>query len=528
MARATATFGGAAAEAAETTAGKMAILKARMSDMAEDIGRVLIPFVEKAAEWFGKLADSFERLTPHQREMAVQFGLIAAAAGPVLSILGRLTSAAGALLKVWAPLKAMLMATEATGFFQAGKWTASASGIGRFAAVLGPVAAAIAAAIAAVGAGFYVLYQHSESFRNAVNELGAALKDAFQAALPQLAVLGFADVRARGTTYRVFSMQTRGLVIQVAQDMAARQHMAGTLALRTVAPVALMAPLLMLVVWWVVSRSLAPVARVRTQVASRQADDLSPVSEEKLPDEVRPLVQELNLLFDRVRQAFEAQKHFVADAAHELRSPLAALKLQVQGLQRASDDGARELAIGRLVAGIDRATRLVEQMLALARHEASMAAGAPPEPVVLAEVARLAVSDAVAAAQARRIDIGIARADEGATVKGQSEALRMLLRNLLENAVKYTPEEGRVDIAIARLDDAVELSVDDSGPGLPPTERERVLDRFYRSGEPQAPGSGLGLSIVKSIAELHGASVALDASPSLGGLRVVVRFPTRA
>ncbi|WP_413763698.1 ATP-binding protein [Variovorax sp. Varisp41] len=353
-------------------------------------------------------------------------------------------------------------------------------------------------------------------------------ESADQAALPQLAVLGFADVRARGTTYRVFSMQTRGLVIQVAQDMAARQHMAGTLALRTVAPVALMAPLLMLVVWWVVSRSLAPVARVRTQVASRQADDLSPVSEEKLPDEVRPLVQELNLLFDRVRQAFEAQKHFVADAAHELRSPLAALKLQVQGLQRASDDGARELAIGRLVAGIDRATRLVEQMLALARHEASMAAGAPPEPVALAEVARLAVSDAVAAAQARRIDIGIARADEGATVKGQSEALRMLLRNLLENAVKYTPEEGRVDIAIARLDDAVELSVDDSGPGLPPTERERVLDRFYRSGEPQAPGSGLGLSIVKSIAELHGASVALDASPSLGGLRVVVRFPTRA
>jgi len=356
-------------------------------------------------------------------------------------------------------------------------------------------------------------------------------ESADQAALPQLAVLGFADVRARGTTYRVFSMQTRGLVIQVAQDMAARQHMAGTLALRTVAPVALMAPLLMLVVWWVVSRSLAPVARVRTQVASRQADDLSPVSEEKLPDEVRPLVQELNLLFDRVRQAFEAQKHFVADAAHELRSPLAALKLQVQGLQRATDDGARELAIGRLVAGIDRATRLVEQMLALARHEASMAAGAPPEPVVLAEVARLAVSDAVAAAQARRIDIGIARADEGAVVKGQPEALRMLLRNLLENAVKYTPEDGCVDIAIVRLGggqgEAVELSVDDSGPGLPPAERERVLDRFYRSGEPQAPGSGLGLSIVKSIAELHGASVALAASPSLGGLRVVVRFPTK-
>ena len=352
-------------------------------------------------------------------------------------------------------------------------------------------------------------------------------ESAEQAALPQLAVLGFADVRARGTTYRVFSMQTSGLVIQVAQDMAARRNMAGALALRTIAPVALMAPLLMLVVWWVVSRSLAPVARVRGQVASRQADDLSPVSEENLPDEVRPLVQELNLLFDRVRHAFDAQKHFVADAAHELRSPLAALKLQVQGLQRASDAASRELAVSRLVAGIDRATRLVEQMLALARHEASMAAGAKSEPVDLAEVARLAISDAVAAAQARRIDIGISHAD-AAVVNGQPEALRMLLRNLIDNAVKYTPEEGRVDVGIASLGAAVELSVDDSGPGLPEAERERVLDRFYRSGEPQAPGSGLGLAIVKSIAQMHGATVALAASPTLGGLRVLVRFAAKA
>ena len=353
-------------------------------------------------------------------------------------------------------------------------------------------------------------------------------ESAEQAALPQLAVLGFADVRARGTTYRVFSMQTSGLVIQVAQDMAARRNMAGALALRTVAPVALMAPLLMLVVWWVVSRSLAPVARVRKQVASRQADDLSAVSDEDLPDEVRPLVQELNLLFDRVRHAFDAQKHFVADAAHELRSPLAALKLQVQGLQRAPDAAARELAVTRLVAGIDRATRLVEQMLALARHEASMAAGAKPQPVDLAEVARLAISDVVAAAQARRIDIGIAHADAEAVVDGQPEALRMLLRNLIDNAVKYTPEEGRVDVGIAAVGSAVELSVEDSGPGLPEEERERVLDRFYRSGEPQAPGSGLGLAIVKSIADLDGATVALAASESLGGLQVLVRFPPRA
>jgi two-component system OmpR family sensor kinase len=352
-------------------------------------------------------------------------------------------------------------------------------------------------------------------------------ESAEQAALPQIAVLGFADVRARGTTYRVYSMQTRSLVIQVAQDMAVRRQMARALAVRTVMPVALMAPILMLVVWWVVSRSLAPVARVRRQVAARQADDLSPVGEEGLPDEVRPLVQELNLLFERVRHAFDAQKHFVADAAHELRSPLAALKLQVQGLQRANDEATRTLATGRLAAGIDRATKLVEQMLALARHEASVAAGAAAEPVDLPELARLAVSDVVAAAQARRIDIGLDQAD-AAVVQGHPEALRMLLRNLLDNAVKYTPEGGRVDLRIATDDGGVELQVDDSGPGLPVEERERVLDRFYRAGQAQtaqAPGSGLGLAIVKSIADLHGATVVLGASERLGGLRVIVRFP---
>ena len=349
-------------------------------------------------------------------------------------------------------------------------------------------------------------------------------ESAARAALPQRAVLGFSNVQARGTTYRVFSIQSAGLVIQVAQDMAARRTMAGTLALRTVGPIALAAPLLMLVVWWVVSRSLAPVARVRGQVASRQADDLSPVSESGLPEEVRPLVHELNLLFDRVRRAFEAQKHFVADAAHELRSPLAALKLQVQSLQRAPDDAARELATARLAAGIDRATRLVEQMLALARHEASAAAGTGAEPVNLREIARLAISDAIAAAQARGIDIGMARAD-AAEVRGQAEALRTLLRNLLDNAVKYTPEGGRIDVGIAASADGMELSVEDSGPGLPAEERARVLDRFYRSGEPQAPGSGLGLAIVKSIADLHGATLAIDRSAGLGGLRVSVRFP---
>jgi len=347
------------------------------------------------------------------------------------------------------------------------------------------------------------------------------------AALPQRAVLGFSDVTAHGSTYRVFSLQTPWHVIQVAQDMAVRRSMAGALALRTIAPIALMAPLLMLVVWWVVSSSLAPVARVRSQLALRQATDLNEVSETGLPDEIRPLVHELNLLLARVRQAFEAQKNFVADAAHELRSPLAALKLQAQGLQRAHDDATRALTVGRLTAGIDRAARLVEQLLVLARQQSSAATGAAAEPVALAALARQALAEMAPAAQQRGVDLGLGRADE-ALIPAYPEALRILLRNLLDNAIKYTPAGGTVDLELQRRGDRLVLSVEDSGPGIPAAERQRALDRFYRVAGTDTTGSGLGLAIVKSITELHGATLELSASPRLGGLRVDIAFPLQA
>ena len=362
------------------------------------------------------------------------------------------------------------------------------------------------------------------------NEGLRIFESAVGAALPQIAVLGFTDVQARGGTYRVFSMQTRSQVIQVAQNMAARRGMARALAVRTLAPLAFMAPLLVLAVWWGVSRSLAPVERVRRQLAQRQADDLSPVSDAQLPDEVQPLVSELNLLFERVQRAFDAQQHFVADAAHELRSPLAALRLQLQGLQRAGDDAARAAAIERLSSGIDRATRLVEQLLTLARQEAGAAApGAHAEPVDLQAAAQLALADVAPAAQARSIDLGLLDSD-AASVPGNAEALRMLARNLLDNAVKYTPAGGRVDLQIRRGADghAVELIVEDSGPGIAEEHRARVMQRFVRETTDGATGSGLGLAIVQAIAQAHGATVALDASPRLGGLRATVRWPAAA
>lgn len=348
-----------------------------------------------------------------------------------------------------------------------------------------------------------------------------------RARLPQRAVLGFSNVEANGTTYRIFSVQTSAQTVQVAQDMAVRRNMAGNLALRTVGPIAVMMPILMLVVWWVVSGSLQPVARVRSQVAARQADDLSPVSEAGLPDEVRPLVQELNLLFGRVRTAFDAQQNFVADAAHELRTPLAALKLQVQGLERADNPETRDLAVARLTAGIERATRLVEQLLVLARQEASAAGGAKAEQVALAELARRTVGDLVGVAQNKGVDLGLLHADE-ISVNGQADGLMILMRNLVDNAIKYTPQGGRVDLEVRAQAGRATIRVEDSGPGIPEEERERVFDRFYRIAGSEASGSGLGLAIIKAIAERHGATLTLGQSERLGGLSAVVAFPKKA
>ncbi|MBS0340889.1 MAG: sensor histidine kinase N-terminal domain-containing protein [Proteobacteria bacterium] len=355
-----------------------------------------------------------------------------------------------------------------------------------------------------------------------------------RSALPPRAVLGFSDAKVDGRRFRVYSLQTPMQTVQIAQDMDAREARARAIALRATWPMALMAPLLMLAVGWIITRSLAPVERMRRNVAQRADDDLSPLSEEGLPDEVRPLVQELNLLFGRVSSAFEAQKNFVADAAHELRSPLTALKLQAEALRRAGDQGSRETAIARLQGGIERAIHLVGQLLQLARQEAGETVNTVPRgPVPLDELVTQCVGAALPQAQARGIDLGVAHADAGAVAQGDASALRTLLGNLVDNAVKYAPQGGQVDVSLRAGNGAGAgpmLEVEDNGPGIPEEERERAFDRFYRLGERNgsAEGSGLGLAIVRAIAQQHGAQVLLDRSQRLGGLRVTVRFAPAA
>jgi two-component system OmpR family sensor kinase len=356
---------------------------------------------------------------------------------------------------------------------------------------------------------------------------GIQLFRSSHSALPPRAVLGFSDVRQGGTTYRVYSIQTPFQTIQIAQDMNARTSRARALALRAMLPMALIAPLLMLTIWAVIRQSLSPLERTRRQVASRTAEDLSPLAEDGLPDEVRPLVQELNLLFDRMHTVLQAQKAFVANAAHELRTPLTALKLQAQALHRAPDAATRDVAVGRLNQGIERAVRMMNQLLALARQEGEHSATSAT--VDLHQLAQAVAADLQPQAQARGIDLRLALGPP-AWVRGDAESLRILLRNLAENAVKYTPEGGSVLIDVGSADGRTRLVVEDSGPGIPETDRERVFDRFFRSADATATtsGSGLGLSIVKTIAGQHSATVVLDTSPTLGGLRVTVDFAAGA
>ncbi len=344
-------------------------------------------------------------------------------------------------------------------------------------------------------------------------------------ALPARALLGLADITVDGQTWRTYSVATNARVIQVAQPLQIRQRLAAKAALRSVTPLLFLAPVLALAVWWLAALTLQPLRRVAADVRQRDEQSLRPLDAHGLPEEVAPLVTALNALLQRLGQSLDTQRAFVSDAAHELRSPLTALKLQLQLLQRAPDAAARAAALQSLSAGIDRAARLVEQLLALARGEPGGPA-AVPEPVDLAEVVRQAVADTVPFALSRGTEFELF-ADAPVTVMGDRLALGVLARNLADNAVRYSPPGSRVELLVGvggNGDEGVPfLQVDDSGPGIPAEERERVFDRFYRRGVNDEAGTGLGLAIVRSVALRHGADVSLTDSP-LGGLRVTLRF----
>lgn len=342
--------------------------------------------------------------------------------------------------------------------------------------------------------------------------------------LPQRAQLGFADVRVGAQVWRSFSVTMPGRVIQVSQPLAIRRKLAADAAWRAVLPLLLVAPFMAAAAWGLTALALRPLRRVADDVRRRDEQSLAPLPADGLPDEVALLVAALNALLQRLGRSLDTQRAFVADAAHELRSPLTALKLQLQLLERAGNDDARAAAAAALAAGIERAVRLVEQLLALARSEPG--AAAVLQQLDLSELVREAVADTVPLALARSTRFELFAAAP-VWVEGERAALAVLVRNLADNAVRYSPRGARVELRVSQPDGVPTLQVDDSGPGIPAAERGRVFDRFYRRGQGDESGSGLGLAIVRSVAQRHGATLLLDDSP-LGGLRVTLRFGAAA
>jgi two-component system OmpR family sensor kinase len=286
-------------------------------------------------------------------------------------------------------------------------------------------------------------------------------------------------------------------------------------------PVLIVLPFLGLFGWWIVGRGLAPLSAVADTLARRDPTSLEPIATGGLPTEVRPLVDSLNGLLTRLGQAFDSQRRFAADAAHELRSPLTALMLQVGLAERAKTPEERATAFARVEQGVQRASRLVKQLLTMARLDPD-AAERPSRPVDLSLVAASTIEELRPLAEARAIRLGID--SEPAWLLGQEDALQILLANLVDNAIRHTPEGGRIDVRVRR-NVGVVLSVADTGPGIALDERTRVFDRFFRGRDAPAGGSGLGLAIVQQIAQMHGGSIELTEPENGPGLLVRARFP---
>ncbi|UCV18053.1 ATP-binding protein [Ferribacterium limneticum] len=319
--------------------------------------------------------------------------------------------------------------------------------------------------------------------------------------------------------------EDHSLQVQVSENHHIRDELIGHIAWRLLVPALFGLPLIGLWVWLATRQGFASLDGIARQIASRDPQQLQPVHPAAAPEEIRTLLEALNGLFQRVEHTLEAERRFTADAAHELRTPLAALQAQLQVAQRARNNEERDRSLNQLQSGLTRAAHLVDQMLHLARLDPE--SGLPdPQTVDLARLAEEVCADLGPQILAKNIEFDLT-ATADCQVIGQAEWLRVLIRNLVDNAIRYTPEGGQVRVDLRRDKAALTFSVADSGPGIPVDQRESVLRRFHRLNQGSQPGSGLGLAIVARIAELHGAALKLDTSITPKGLLVAVQFPAR-
>ena len=340
--------------------------------------------------------------------------------------------------------------------------------------------------------------------------------------LPSTLSDGLQTVALPRASYRVMvATLSTGERIAVAQETAVRDELAKDSAMRTVLPLLVLAPILLLVVGYIIRKLLQPVARLSAEIEARTHGELHALPEQGLPMEVQPFVAAINRMLRRVSEVLEAQRRFIADAAHELRSPMAAMSLQAERLDGSDLSAEARERLGDLRGGIERGRLLLEQLLAYARVQSVDTA--TPARCGARHALRRVLEDLLPLAEAKNIDIGIEGEEDADVAIGEAD-LRMVLKNLIENAIRYTPAAGRIDIGVKREEGMATLAVADSGPGIAPEERERVLRAFYRTLGSDQIGSGLGLAIVKAIVDRNGAQLRLEYADekTRSGLRVTV------
>ena len=337
----------------------------------------------------------------------------------------------------------------------------------------------------------------------------------------------FVDRMIGTELWRVYAIADadRGLKVQVGEHYEQRDAISNEVAARLLTPLFVSLPLIVIMIWIWIGRAMRPLNEVAAEIAQREPENLQPVTTQGVPEEAKPMVDALNALLDRVHVAYDNVRLFTANAAHELRTPLAALKVHSQVALRADNDDERLLAMLSVESGVDRATSLVEQLLTLTRLDPD-AAASEKEEIHLHKLTEELIAELAPAAIRKQVEVSLDDAD-CCVVFGNPGMLGILIRNLVENAVRYTPPSGRVDVSLVSVDNIVRLRVADSGPGIPEVERDKVFARFYRGseheGENKENGTGLGLAIVERICELHRARIELGES-SLHGLQIDVFF----
>lgn len=337
---------------------------------------------------------------------------------------------------------------------------------------------------------------------------------------------GFGWTVIDGQRWRSFSLWNQGhnLQLQIAEPEESHRELPSEFFWSLVSTLAVLLALGGGLIWWIIAHSFHAVRTAAQRVAARSAGDLHPIDAEHVPQEVAPLLTALNRLLERMREALDLERHFTADAAHELRTPLAAIRANAQVMQGARSREEFASASGDLLTSVDRSGRLIEQLLALARLDSGTDTRSRFAHLDLATLVCAQVEEQLPFAARRQV-----RVESNAVtsmVLGDRDLLGILLRNLIDNAIRYSPPDSRVSVACVQHGRFVELTVSDAGVGVEPAERTRIFERFYRVSGSQDYGSGLGLSIVQRVAELHGAHLEVGSGPQNRGLCIVVRFPS--